>query len=1107
MANPGSSQDVFGIGNLIDQFKGRAREVIRQANVGARQAVRDGLRQMDRGLDPIHEPLQAANRALKETQAKVQQHQRELPERLKKAAGELGAELGRKDAAQRFRDSDGTTVMKPVLDAAGAVYRTTPVYKAQDLYEQGKKEASKNIGEGIKHFADEHHGQIEQAQKFIHEKQKEGAEHFREGLRQAYPTLDAIDRSLPFKESLQQTSQAINDEKRVMHQQIHHALWDPCPDWMQSIHDYSKGKADHLQYYADATGVKTVAEDVQDFDTVHSVGKGAHGAFTLLKDAEGRKAVLNLIKQPEAAWKEAVALRHAEEAEKAMPHAPGSGGGGRADLDRWHIERLQRLSEDADKAAFVESRLRAMETANKLMEGANAGGRKNCIQCCMATYDRMHGVAPTVALPRPLADVVHEVHGVEDCANRYLQTEGSSGWLSCKRADGSIHEVHAAKVNGQLVLSERASGGRVLSPREMEGLSEYKFKPEGQKLNIESTPTQGDRALLESYFNRQFEKVGSLREAEAKYLTEAGSSGVLWYHEPPPGKFTHVINVANVDGHVLLMDSQSKRLLLPEEVEKAGYNYRFLETRPPVGYEGIPPHGHMPSGPTVRAGEAPRSGARPMESPAGHEGLPPEGRAPHVPGPPEPPRPFGMRPQDEEVFAEAARHQGRWIVVRETNPEALKYIGEPGYTPKPFDCKAKSANLPWHEYAGLVVNPAKHPEAFRDPVAAAEEWNKMMKHPPEGFVEDAQGRLRIRGELVHSDYDVYDVIDPNRPRGNLSLVNKQGGQPYFETHGLPPIKDYVNERVGSPVIQHPGEAQLKGHSEQRLIVFGPNGERFVTDGKQAIEDVYNQRFQGRAALDHSQPFDPHKTPGGPTGPIGVVGGTEYRGRAPEPEPPAPGAGMIGHDSLREPLSRDELWRQGVENRRGFESSPSNRPGDAARPGLDDSLRKQPATVEVDPHGVGPRVGKGDETFAAVQVLDKDGRRVDVAAGHSTAAVRRAWGGAVDCRAGEARTGAGGWRQDHGGGEGARRLSILQAGDERTRARAAFARGNGCITRSSGRSWYCITSRSLIRPAAGSSGPRHSYAGGTRSAAFSPGTIHHDCGGLRPHRADWSLGTR
>jgi hypothetical protein len=70
--------------------------------------------------------------------------------------------------------------------------------------------------------------------------------------------------------------------------------------------------------------------------------------------------------------------------------------------------------------------------------------------------------------------------------------------------------------------------------------------------------------------------------------------------------------------------------------------------------------------------------------------------------------------------------------------------------------------------------------------------------------------------------------------------------------------------------------------------------------------------------------------------------------------------------LTVPLSPEEMWRQAVQAKRGFESSPS---------GPVDALRRQPAVIPPGAAGdKGPRVGKGYETFAAVQVVDKDGRR-------------------------------------------------------------------------------------------------------------------------------------
>ncbi|MFE6970155.1 DUF4157 domain-containing protein [Isoptericola sp. NPDC057653] len=80
-----------------------------------------------------------------------------------------------------------------------------------------------------------------------------------------------------------------------------------------------------------------------------------------------------------------------------------------------------------------------------------------------------------------------------------------------------------------------------------------------------------------------------------------------------------------------------------------------------------------------------------------------------------------------------------------------------------------------------------------------------------------------------------------------------------------------------------------------------------------------------------------------------------------------------------PLSPDELWKL-AQDQRGFESTSG---------GTGDDYRAKPATVPpkslaVDasgtPTATGAALGKGYETVAAVQLLDADGRQVDVARG-------------------------------------------------------------------------------------------------------------------------------
>jgi hypothetical protein len=75
-------------------------------------------------------------------------------------------------------------------------------------------------------------------------------------------------------------------------------------------------------------------------------------------------------------------------------------------------------------------------------------------------------------------------------------------------------------------------------------------------------------------------------------------------------------------------------------------------------------------------------------------------------------------------------------------------------------------------------------------------------------------------------------------------------------------------------------------------------------------------------------------------------------------------------SGEEPLTPEQLWERLVIER-GFLSSPS---------GSKDAYRKTPATLPEDISGPGAPVGKGYETFAIIQALNKEGRRVGLALG-------------------------------------------------------------------------------------------------------------------------------
>jgi hypothetical protein len=216
-----------------------------------------------------------------------------------------------------------------------------------------------------------------------------------------------------------------------------------------------------------------------------------------------------------------------------------------------------------------------------------------------------------------------------------------------------------------------------------------------------------------------------------------------------------------------------------------------------------------------------------------------------------------MRPQDKILFLDAARRFQAWILLRRTNVNSLKYIGSPGYMPKRIDCKAKTADLDISPYvlAGLVVDPTIHPKAFKPSKmqAAKDEWKKMQPLPAGYKVDTDQksphyGCLQFQGRYIHADYDLYDIIDVTQAQRNLALVETLLGQPHRRGPQVRTIQEFINARIGTPMIQHGGEAQYADHSEQSIDAFGPNGESVTILNELSVRAWYANRFGGRKTL-------------------------------------------------------------------------------------------------------------------------------------------------------------------------------------------------------------------------------------------------------------------
>ena len=201
-----------------------------------------------------------------------------------------------------------------------------------------------------------------------------------------------------------------------------------------------------------------------------------------------------------------------------------------------------------------------------------------------------------------------------------------------------------------------------------------------------------------------------------------------------------------------------------------------------------------------------------------------------------------MRPEDRDVFSEAATRFKAWILVRLTNKHSLRFVGRAGFHPKPMNCKPKTADVDprGKQIAGLVVDPTKVPEAFSHNrrTAAGEIWRDFSRSLQPGSRAGAGtytvennpsaphfGCVRYNGSLIYGDYDLFDIVPVGHERRNLALV-KSTGEGAIDMRGarVSPVQSFINQRLNVEMIQHGANAQFTVLFED-VDAFGPSGER------------------------------------------------------------------------------------------------------------------------------------------------------------------------------------------------------------------------------------------------------------------------------------------
>lgn len=245
----------------------------------------------------------------------------------------------------------------------------------------------------------------------------------------------------------------------------------------------------------------------------------------------------------------------------------------------------------------------------------------------------------------------------------------------------------------------------------------------------------------------------------------------------------------------------------------------------------------------------------------------------------------GIRPLDADIFSKAAVNYRVHILVRATNPASLPYMSLPDYSAKRLDCKAKTAdrnvtlNGRAYQTAGLVVDPTVVGATAYDGAKygkALEEWDKFRglvaqnlfdasgkrlalyfpgltlyavqldpEHKHYGCVMFSSMSLATAASYVHGDYDLYAIVPADNPTETLFVKETRQGQVHARSKELLDVQNYVNSRIGRPMILHGDQEKYATHSDEVVYAFLPDGRRRMLNGKADIEAYYATELKGR----------------------------------------------------------------------------------------------------------------------------------------------------------------------------------------------------------------------------------------------------------------------
>ena len=246
-----------------------------------------------------------------------------------------------------------------------------------------------------------------------------------------------------------------------------------------------------------------------------------------------------------------------------------------------------------------------------------------------------------------------------------------------------------------------------------------------------------------------------------------------------------------------------------------------------------------------------------------------------------------MLPSHEAAFTTTARKLNVVILVRRTNQQSLRHIGQGYAVPKRIDCKAKTADfgfmtpdVGYRDVAGLVVDPtvtgrgAFRPDRFQ---LAENEWRNFKDamipsdiyniealqrytYLPRGGIYFVELRpyerffgcvkyttgLISAGRVIHADYDLYGIVPMDNPSQNIRVTENVGRYDHARDPYFRDVQMNLNRAFGVPMVLHGAqEAYAAQHTNETVDVFFPDGLTYVINSRSELERLYAGEFRGR----------------------------------------------------------------------------------------------------------------------------------------------------------------------------------------------------------------------------------------------------------------------